>query len=178
MDHEIAEYQIREWYHLYSLQIYHYILMMIGDREEAKDLLHDTFLKAYRKFDTYEKKSQPKTWLYTIARNVVLDYKKKAKPLSLFKSMKKIVAKDPTPAESYQLKEETTVLYQALRKMNSSYQDVIILRKIKELSISETVEVLGWSESKVKTTLLRALKQLKLELEKEGYTHESSRRAE
>ncbi|WP_246187720.1 RNA polymerase sigma factor [Ornithinibacillus caprae] len=63
-------------------------------------------------------------------------------------------------------------MYQSLRKLKRSYQEVIILRKIKELSIHETAEVLDWDESKVKNTLFRGLAALKQEMVKGGYEHE------
>ncbi|MDY0409595.1 sigma factor-like helix-turn-helix DNA-binding protein [Paracerasibacillus soli] len=47
-----------------------------------------------------------------------------------------------------------------------------MLRKIKELSIKETAEILNWSESKVKVTLFRGLHALKRQMIKEGYEHE------
>ncbi|MGF2614342.1 RNA polymerase sigma factor [Rossellomorea aquimaris] len=64
-------------------------------------------------------------------------------------------------------------MYHALSKLKRSYREVIILRKIKELSIRETAEVLGWKESKVKTTLFRGLQAMKIQLQKEGYDHET-----
>lgn len=63
-------------------------------------------------------------------------------------------------------------LYLALSNLKHHYRDVIVLRKIKELSIKETSYILGWSENKVKVNLFRGMKALKKELNKVGYIHE------
>ncbi|MDE5415648.1 RNA polymerase sigma factor [Alkalihalobacterium chitinilyticum] len=68
---------IEMWYHTYSDDIYRYILMLTGDHELAKDLMHDTFLKAFKSVDTFQGRSSDKNWLYQIARNVTIDYKRK-----------------------------------------------------------------------------------------------------
>jgi RNA polymerase sigma-70 factor (ECF subfamily) len=73
-----------------------------------------------------------------------------------------------------QIKESSYELYKALGAIKDSYREVIILRKIKEFSIEETAEVLGWSESKVKSTLYRAIPVLETQLLKEGYLHEGT----
>ncbi|WP_235822815.1 RNA polymerase sigma factor [Cytobacillus massiliigabonensis] len=65
-------------------------------------------------------------------------------------------------------------LYHSLNNIKRQYKDVIILRKIKEFSISETAQILGWTESKVKVYLFRGMKALRKELEKEGYNNETN----
>lgn len=66
------------------------------------------------------------------------------------------------------LKEEAVQeLYYAINKLKLNYREIIILRKIQFLSIEETSIVLGWSESKVKSTLQRAIEALRKELEKQ-----------
>ncbi|MGR9527479.1 RNA polymerase sigma factor (plasmid) [Priestia megaterium] len=64
----------------------------------------------------------------------------------------------------------------ALLKVKPTYRAVFILRAINELSIKETAEVLGYSESKVKVTYLRAIKKLQtlLHIEWEEWKHEST----
>jgi RNA polymerase sigma-70 factor, ECF subfamily len=54
--------------------------------------------------------------------------------------------------------------YVALKHLKQTYREVILLRKIQELSSKEVSEVLGWSEARVNTTLHRALKALKQRL--------------
>jgi RNA polymerase sigma-70 factor, ECF subfamily len=166
---------IQDWYHEYNRDVFGLIYMTVQDFQQAEDLTHDTFLKAYRNFDTFHGSSSPKTWLLRIARHVAIDYMRKKKPVHVimdFFTAKKADA--PLPEESVAFTESQEELHRALGRLKASYRDVIILRKIKELSIRETAEILEWKESRVKTTLHRALQQLQSELEKEGYVHETT----
>jgi RNA polymerase sigma-70 factor, ECF subfamily len=67
----------------------------------------------------------------------------------------------PLPEEIVFQSEEKRLMYRCLEKCTIDQRSVIILRYIQELSILETAEVLGWKESKVKTTQHRAIKQLR-----------------
>jgi RNA polymerase sigma-70 factor, ECF subfamily len=160
---------VNEWYRDYSNDIYQYVLFMIGDHERAKDFMQETFLLAYEKYSSFQGGSV-KGWLFRIARNTTIDFIRKEKPIAYFFDQIPNVRSDTTSTESLvTLNEREEELYHALRNIKRSYCDVIILRKIKGLSIEETTKILGWNESKVKNTLLRGLKDLKKQLEKEGF---------
>ncbi|GAE35536.1 RNA polymerase sigma factor [Halalkalibacter akibai] len=174
MREETQNQKILDWYNQYSSDIYRFIFMMIGDQEQAKDLTHDTYLKAYKSLIHYKNETSDKNWLYRLARHVTIDYMRKKKPLLYMVETFAIIKIDPNcPEKLTQLDENEQYLYRSLRRLKRSYREVIILRKVKELSIKETSEVLNWSESKVKVTLLRALSALKKQLEEEGYEHEA-----
>lgn len=173
LEQDIIKQQVNDWYHAYSNDIYKFIFFMIGDHDQAKDILHDTFLRAYNKFENFEG-GNTKSWLFKIARNITIDYIRKKKPMSyLIDSIPYIQATGKTPEETMILNETERELYMALSKIKQSYRDVIVLRKMKEFSISESSHILGWTENKVKVTLFRGLKALKKQLEKEGYDHET-----
>ena len=63
-------------------------------------------------------------------------------------------------------------LYLSLQQLKASYREVILLRKLKDFSTKETTTILGWSESKVKMNLKRALEAIKIGIRKQGYTKE------
>ncbi|EOR23400.1 ECF subfamily RNA polymerase sigma-24 subunit [Niallia nealsonii AAU1] len=160
---------ILEWYEKFGEAIFKYIFMMIHDYQQAEDLTNETFLKAFIHLDTFKSQSTEKTWLYRIAHNLTVDMIRKKKPLILIKEaflLKK--DEEPLPEEIVQIKEQSLDLYHALSILKQTYREVIILRKLKEFSIEETAVILGWSESKVKSTLFRAIRALEKELKKEG----------
>ncbi|WP_058306170.1 RNA polymerase sigma factor [Gracilibacillus massiliensis] len=164
--------RIHDWYDKYHHDIYNYIFYMLGDHEQAKDLMQDTFVRAYHSFDSFHG-GEEKAWLVRIARNITIDYIRKQKPIAyMFDWSKPLLANVKTPEQISILNEREKELYQALQKLKNSYREVIILRKIKELSIKETAVILDWSENKVKVQLFRALKALKKELQKGGFMHE------
>ncbi|MUK89607.1 sigma-70 family RNA polymerase sigma factor [Ornithinibacillus sp. L9] len=165
--------QINDWYHSYSNDIYKYIFLMIGDHDQSLDIVQDTFLRAYNRYNSFQG-GNPKSWLFRIARNLTIDYIRKKKPIAYFlDSPLSITAADETPEQLMVLNETEQELYIALSNIKRTYRDVIILRKIKEFSIAETAVVLNWTENKVKVNLFRGMKALKKELQKEGYVHES-----
>ncbi|MFC4323061.1 RNA polymerase sigma factor [Litchfieldia salsa] len=166
--------KLNEWYFKYSDDLYRYVLMMTVDQELAKDVIQDTFIKAYKNFEGFRGAASEKNWLYRIAYNTTIDELRKRKPLRfMFDNYNYLVSNDYVPEKVTQLGEVEAQLYRSLQKLKRSYREVIILRKIEELSIRETAEVLNWTIPKVKTTLLRALEALKKQMIKEGYEHES-----
>ncbi|WP_246939198.1 RNA polymerase sigma factor [Bacillus pinisoli] len=170
------EQELLDLYSLYSDSILKYITMMIKDYHRAEDLTHETFIRAFNKLNQGEQMIHPKTWLFSIARNITIDYMRRQNKyrslLNLFQSQ--IEASNETE-RMYQIREESVQLYKALTSLKESHREVIILRKIKEFSILETCQILGWSESKVKNTLARGLKVLETKLLKEGIIYEENR---
>ncbi|MCD8510565.1 MAG: hypothetical protein LRY73_12305 [Bacillus sp. (in: Bacteria)] len=65
-DREFKEEQIKNWYFEYSNLIFRYILVMIGERQQARDLMQETLIKAYKNMDHFQGESSPKTWLYRL----------------------------------------------------------------------------------------------------------------
>lgn len=153
--------KISEWYYLYNKDIYHFLVYYIGS-SDVEDLVQEVFIRAMKGFDTYQQKASPKTWLISIARHVGIDEMRKRKRLR----MKQMIwfrdeqSDKETPEEILQLNENNHLLYQAIQTLKANYRDVIILRGIKELSVSETASILNWKEDKVRTTYHRALKTL------------------
>lgn len=167
--------EITEWYHHYSDSIFKYISMMLHDYQQAEDLTHETFIKAYKYYNSFDRKAKPKTWLFSIAHNITVDYIRKQKPVKIFKDI--FLTKtdsNPLPEDIVEVKENSKELYKALSNLKESYREVIILRKIKGFSIIETSEILNWSEGKVKTTLYRAIPALEKQLIKEGFLNEKT----
>nr|GGG71089.1 DNA-directed RNA polymerase sigma-70 factor [Virgibacillus oceani] len=167
--------EITEWYHQFSDSIFKYICLMIHDYQQAEDLTHETFIKAYKYYNSFEHKSNPRTWLFSIAHNITIDFLRKKKPLRIIADIL-LTREDsnPLPADIVEIKENSKELYNAISNLKESYREVIIIRKIKGFSIKETTEILNWSEGKVKTTLYRAIQALEKQLIKEGFLNEKT----
>ncbi|MDN7240633.1 RNA polymerase sigma factor [Planococcus sp. N028] len=167
--------EITEWYQQHSDAIFRYILLMVRNHQQAEDLTQETFINAFKYYDTFERKANPKTWLFRIAHNLTVDFIRKQKPLELLKELVLLGKNTSTlPEEMVEVRENSTELYHALGQLKVPYREVIILRKIREFSIEETGEILNWSQSKVKNTLSRAIAALEKQLNKEGIIHEKN----
>ncbi len=148
--------KISEWFHLYSDDIYHFLIYRIGSAD-VEDLVQEVFIKAINGLETFKGNASPKTWLFSIARNVAIDEIRKNK-------WKKFISFDlihepknlKTPETVFNENEATLELYMAVQSLKPSYRDVIILRGLKDLTVSEASFVLNWSENKVRSTYNRA----------------------
>jgi RNA polymerase sigma-70 factor, ECF subfamily len=101
-----------------------------------------------------------------------MSYFRKKNPLTYFIDLN-LLKDDTSPEKIALLNSQQKQFYEALRELKSSYQQVIILRRIQGFSTKETSSILNWSEGKVKMSLSRALAAFKNELEKGGFTNES-----
>ena len=163
-------------YHQYHHQLFQYLFYLVRHRETAEELVQEVYIKVLHSFESFEGKSTEKTWLYSVAKHVAIDHirkqsrkKRKAEGKEYEWSEKEFEIQDraPLPDEVVVQKDEVQYVYRMMEKCTEDQQQVLILRYIQSLSIAEAAEVLGWTESKVKTTQHRAIKALKGYLEKE-----------
>ncbi|MDQ0213734.1 RNA polymerase sigma-70 factor (ECF subfamily) [Oikeobacillus pervagus] len=161
-------------YETYHQDVYQFLFYMVKNQETAEDLMQEVYIRVMNSLNKFQGKSSEKTWLFAIARNVALDYFRKQKGWKnkLFQkfdwSNSKIIdSTQPLPEEIAVQNEESRLLYHCLDRCTIDQKSVIILRYIQDLSIAETAATLNWSESKVKTTQHRAMKQLKKMLNEE-----------
>lgn len=161
----MADRRISEWFHLYSNDIYQYLIYLLGTGD-VEDLVQEVFIRAIKSIDRFNEQSSPKTWLYSIARYAGIDEIRKRKRRHLLQTIlnKGQSAENlNTPENLYFMNEDQKELYSAITSLKQNYRDVIVLRGIKELSVKETAEVLKWSEAKVSLTFHRAILALRKE---------------
>lgn len=173
---DYREEDIHEWYNLYHQTIFKFIFMLTKDYQQAEDLTQETFFKAYKYHHTFKGDSSEKTWLFSIAHNVTVDHMRKQKPIRFFKELfQPQIDIKLLPENMVQLKESSKEIHEALSALKQSHREVIILRKIKGFSITETAEILNCSESKVKSTLHRGMLALEKRLIKESGLNEHTK---
>jgi RNA polymerase sigma-70 factor, ECF subfamily len=173
---DYREEEIHEWYDQYHQTIFKFILMITKDYQLAEDLTQETFFKAYKHYHTFNRRSSEKTWLFSIAHNVTVDYIRKQRPIQFFKEW----FQPPNdrmlePENAVQIKESSREIYEALGSLKQSHREVIILRKIKGFSTGETAEILNCSDSRVKSLLHRGMLALEKRLIKESGLHEHTK---
>ncbi|MGM7683335.1 RNA polymerase sigma factor [Cytobacillus sp. Hm23] len=129
---EYRKEEIEVWYDQHSKPILSFIFLMVKDYQQEEDLTHDTFIKAYLYYDSFKHHSSEKTWLFSIAHNLTVDFLRRRKPSLLFKEIL-LLQKDkaPLPEDILQLKEESYQLYKALGELKDTHRKVVVLRKIR-----------------------------------------------
>ncbi|WP_214481961.1 RNA polymerase sigma factor [Bacillus sp. SM2101] len=168
--------EILQLYDLYSSRIMKFIFVLTKDYYTAEDLTQDTFIKVNNSYYQLKSKEKVEPWLFQIAHNLTMDYIRRKKFNVLEHIVPTLQNKESSPSidKLIIINENVRELYDAIGKLKPTYREIIILRKIEELSIKETSEILGWSESKVTTTLSRAMKLLHKQLAEGGYIYEQS----
>ena len=159
----------------YSTPIYRLGLKMLGNVQDAEDVLQITFLKALQHIGDFEGRSSLSTWLYRIASNEALMLMRRKRPaLSLDEEPDDADGDAMQPMqladwgalpESVLLSAESKLrLDRAIQNLPAKLRIVFIMRDIEGLSIKETGEALDLSETAVKTRLLRARLHLREQL--------------
>jgi RNA polymerase sigma-70 factor (ECF subfamily) len=159
----------------YSPLIYRLALKVLGNPQDAEDILQETFIKAFRHLADFKGNSRLSTWLYRIATNEALMLIRKRKP-DTFSIDSSNDYDDPDqepmqiidwccmPEQELLSSESRQYLDQAIERLPTSLRVVFVLRDIEGLSTLETGEVLNLSETAVKTRLSRARLRLREDL--------------
>jgi RNA polymerase sigma-70 factor (ECF subfamily) len=145
------------------------------NREDAEDVLQETFLKAYEHLDQFRGDSKFYTWIVRIAVNqalMKLRRRKTDKAVSLDDTIdtgednitREIAAWDENPEQRFSREEIGQILDTAVQSLEPLYRSVFVLRDIEDLSTEETAEALDLSVPAVKSRLLRARLQLREKL--------------
>jgi len=160
---------------LTSAHIYHIALKILGNTQDAEDVLQETYVKALQALSNFEGRSSLSTWLYRIAVNEALMVVRRHKPSSISieepdldedaesKGME-IVDWCCLPEGELLSSEAKQFLDQAVQHLSAPLRVVFVMRDLESLSVQETAEALNVTESVVKTRLLRARLALRQEL--------------
>ena len=140
----------------YSSKIYRLASKMLTQQQDAEDVLQETFLKAYRGLKTFDGRSKISTWLFRIATNEALMVLRRKRPGTL--SIDEPVETEEGEQEPLQIVDWCCLPEDELPE---SLRVVFLLRDINDLSTHETAEVLGLSDTAVKTRLSRARLRLR-----------------
>ena len=159
----------------YEGKIFRLAQHVTQNREDAEDVLQETFMKAYEHLDQFQGNSKFYTWIVRIAVNqalMKLRRRKSDKSVSLDetidtgedKIVREIAAWDEDPEQRFSRDELGEILDNAVQSLEPPYRSVFVLRDIEELSTEETAEALDLSVPAVKSRLLRARLQLREKL--------------
>ncbi len=147
--------------------IYTLVVRMIGDRDLAKDLTQDIFLKVYKNLATYNRSVKITTWIYTIATNTCIDYLRKKKDVLLFEDRQQLEIEHKVyalPEKFLENQELRQHIYEKIDLLPEHYRIIVILKYVNELTFEEIASVLDQPTNTIKTKLYRAKEMLKAHL--------------
>jgi RNA polymerase sigma-70 factor (ECF subfamily) len=148
-------------YLTYPDKIYRFLYWQTRDRALAEDLTGEAFSRAWRRRQSFREGSE-QAWLFQIARNLLIDYRRKRKELPLEEAGEIMGSLEQEGlAVRAQRADAIWQMHKAIDSLPDNLRGVTVLRFIEELSVREVAEILGLSEGNVRVLQFRALKRLK-----------------
>lgn len=158
--------------------VYRFALRLSGEPDRAQDLTQETFLRAYQNWDKYTLGTQPRSWLFTICRNVFLrreerrhrharvvaekadeDPRHISREATVFMEVK-----DRDPEGSFWSQVVDEEVLRAIDALPDEFREAVVLSDLEDLSYQEVSEVLGVPVGTVKSRLFRGRRILQKEL--------------
>jgi RNA polymerase sigma-70 factor, ECF subfamily len=164
----------------YQHRLLRYLIYLTGSRELAEDIFQEVWMRVLVRGDQFNGKSRFDTWLFTIARNLVIDFRRKRTLASLDELFDgpadddrpmsfELMDGQPTPFDRMATSEDRERVAQALLSVDAPYREVLVLRFHEELSLQEIAVVTRAPLSTVKSRLYRGLAAIKPKLEDHNY---------
>lgn len=147
----------------YEAKVLSYTNYLMNNREDAEELVQDTFVKAYRSLHQFRGEASFSTWLITIAhRNCLSHFRRKQLSKVSLDSLEneRFANLENGPTELLDLDDRKNVLAIALGKLKLDERSTVTLFYYNELSLQEVSEVTGLTLSNVKVLLFRSRKKL------------------
>ena len=138
-----------------------------ADDDAAPDLLQDTFLRIHKAADRYQPRSSVRTYVYTVARNVVLNYHRDHQTMEAMsrEAAASAVSEDPAPEVPLESEEQGRRIRRGVERLSDPLREVVILRHFQGLSFREVAEILQIPEGTAMRRMADALVRLREELQ-------------
>ena len=140
---------------------------------EIEDVVQESFLKAFRRLDTFHHQSSFYTWIYRIATNTILDFLKRRgrSPIQSVEDPEVLARPEPTdgfaPNVNIEREEIAEVTHKVLAELPDIFRTVLVMREFEERSYQEIADVLGISIGTVESRLFRARARFRERLTKD-----------
>ncbi len=151
----------------YGTDLYRYAMWICGNDALAKDLVQETYLRAWKALDKLNDIGAAKSWLITILRREYARTFERKVPK--FTDVETVVITEDSELEPDD-RTEIELLRQSIMELAPKYREPLLLQVVLGHSCQEISEQLGISKSAVMTQLFRAREKLKSQLRKDGVT--------
>jgi RNA polymerase sigma-70 factor (ECF subfamily) len=163
----------------YQHRLMRYLLYLTSNREQAEDLFQDVWMRVMVRGGQFNGQARFETWLFTIARNMVIDQRRKRTAISLDELFEvggeddrpmsfEVADGDPTPFARVSNFEDRERIAAALLDLDTLHREVLVLRFYEELSLEEIAKVTKSHLSTVKSRLYRGMAMIRPKLERAG----------
>ncbi|HLD81596.1 MAG TPA: sigma-70 family RNA polymerase sigma factor [Patescibacteria group bacterium] len=164
MDFETEKRNFITCYDLYASKIFrHCYFRMYNNKELAADTTQEVFLKAWNYISNGNIVKNHKSFLYKIANNLIIDYSRKKKELSVEKMIEEsgVQFQDSSQEQSIELNAEISEMRDVLDKIPKVYREVLIMRYVDDLRVKDIARILDVNPSLVSVRIYRGIRKLK-----------------
>lgn len=151
-----------ELIHRYQRAVINFAFRFIGNREDAKDIAQDTFIRFFQAANRYEPSAQFKTYLFRITTNLCIDFKQKKKPE--YTDELPEVPFSSTPFKELHQKEISEAIAKAVQSLPENQRIALLLHHFEGMKYAEISEIMNTTVSAVESLLVRAKKTLRKKL--------------
>ncbi|MFR5266742.1 RNA polymerase sigma factor [Clostridium sp.] len=140
--------EFEELYREYGNKVYRYLLFLTRSKDDAEDLMHESFIVAIKNIGKFKGQCSLSTWLYSIARNLYLNWSRKNKKIECINIDDVIddLRININCENEFINKESIEVIIRSLEELEFNYREVISLRSIEGLNYKEIALIMGKSE--------------------------------
>lgn len=153
----------------YQDRLYNTLVHVVGSADAARDVSQDAFVQAYVKLETFERASGFYTWLYRIAMNMAISYRRRDKPTVSVEHARDALGHEPLdraapPTARLEQEERACQVRAALATLNDEHRAILILREIDGCAYEQIAEILDLPIGTIRSRLFRARLQLRDQL--------------
>lgn len=161
---------IEALHHAYARSIHRFLCDVLGNSNAAHDATQETFVRAFQRLHTLESPERPAPWLYGIARNVSLEFRRARrrrrrvlddKGLEIWEDERAAEDASGSPEDRAIRGEALLLVEDAMGELSHDRRTVLLLRVDHDMSCDDIAVTMGWSVSKVKVEIHRARQTLR-----------------
>ena len=158
----------------YRTGLTYYLVGFVHSEDVAEELVEETFFRLCYKKPSYRRVATFKTWLYTVARNLALDWLRRQRHHAneTLEDHTDLADAGPSPDEALFVDERRRQVLAAMGRLTPRYRQILYLAYFEDFTTEEMVTILKESRHNIASVLYRAKAALKKELLREGFTYE------
>jgi RNA polymerase sigma-70 factor, ECF subfamily len=141
-------------------KLYSFILGKVNDKSVAEDILHDLYIKIHANIDTLNDDTKIQSWIYQIARNLIIDYYRSNSRQTMVPTQSLVESVDEYP-DNNSMEEALEDMIKMMNNLPSGYCEALCLTEIEGMSQKAYAEKIGISYSGAKSRVQRAREMLK-----------------
>lgn len=158
------------FYTMYLTRVYKFVFFRVGGNSAlAQDLTQDVFIKAFEAFDRYDPMVSQVAWMYTIARNHIINHHAKTRPRVDLEDIEGTLQASHDVRDRFVTRHDEGLLMSAIAKLSPDDGELVKMKYLEGWSFDDMAEITGKTSGALRVQATRALKKIK-QLMKDPYS--------